>query len=260
MHLSPSAERGKWVFTFKTTLPLLVFIFWASLLFTGPGKSLYARTNGDGNPTSLPGTTTANDGAESPSIHEIEFYISVTLIMGDKRQVTGFVRFKAPEILSLEHEKNGIRYMKKVRVTDIASIEIRRWIAQEVGKNKKGIIFDIVPAEYQLSLVNGSQLDINGEIFPFLKTLDIENSNGKARFFTYWKDLLLEDGSWYTGIGGPRNGYRITPHGEVIQRIDLNKDAAKRSTSTTEKKATPTSKPGNKRRQKSGNSRKKSAP
>lgn len=149
---------------------------------------------------------------------DIQKHAKITL--GDGREIEGTVALHAPEELVVEHLSGGIKYKKKIRIEDIVIIDIKQWQSHEIGKSKKGRVFEFIVSRYELTLKDGYRLHKEDDVFPFLKKLQIGNENGSTTLYTFWRDLLHENGTWYTGVSGPE-GSRVTPHPDVVKRIEF---------------------------------------
>ncbi len=152
-----------------------------------------------------------------------DYTIHAKVTLGDGRTVEGNIGFKAPENVIVEHISEGITYKKKVHLDKIQAIEMNRWKSVHVGKNKKGNLYDFKISNYTIILPDGLHLNISDDLFPFLRIIQLENKNGLTVLYTYWRDLKHENGTWYTGISGPEKGERVTPHPDVLKKIEFIK-------------------------------------
>lgn len=187
----------------------ILAFFLAALVFPDspfPGTLVYAREKN--NPT---------ENTQTEKLTEHVLFLQV--VLGDGRTATGKTTVRAPDSFIVEHINSGIRYEKKLTLNDIKEIRITRWKGNMTGENKNGKVYQFDPAEYEIELNDGVVLFREGEMFDFLMQFSLTNKNGMARFFTFWRDLLREDKTWYTGMSGPEGGFRTLPHKDVVRKI-----------------------------------------
>lgn len=124
------------------------------------------------------------------------------------------------------HTVEGVRYEKIVALTDIRSIEVKRWRGRQVRATRDGAVFQFDVDRVAITLADGGVLLRDGPLPPFFLQFDINNQHGQVRFFTFWLDLQKADGRWYTGIEGPATGERVVGHADVIKRISFDRESA----------------------------------
>lgn len=164
-------------------------------------------------------------GASQPRPDWPSRNLSLAVTLGDGRIVRGRTRIQAPDRLALVHTVEGVRYEKIVALTDIRSIEVKRWRGRQVRATRDGNVFQFDVDRVAITLADGSVLLRDGPLPPFFLQFDINNQHGQVRFFTFWLDLQKTDGRWYTGIEGPATGERVVGHADVIRRISFDRES-----------------------------------
>ena len=149
-----------------------------------------------------------------------EFVLKIEVSLGDSRSLAGELPLRAPEKFQVEHIKDGIRYQKEIRLSDIDAIEIRRWSGKLLAQKKDGTLYEFVPDRIFVRLKDGYTMIAIGNVFSFIRQFPVYNSNGRVYVFSYWRDLQKKDGTWFTGLRGPILGRRV-PHKDVVHRIQF---------------------------------------
>ena len=140
-------------------------------------------------------------------------------MLGNGREVTGSTELRTPETLVVRHTRDGILYEKTISIRDIASIELKRWEGRLVAQRSEGDLYRFSVRDYQIEMRDGFQMTVQGNFLPFLEQVVLENANGSVTLFSYWLDLLRQDGTWFTGLSGPVAGTRVVCHEDVIKKI-----------------------------------------
>ncbi|MBI3396628.1 MAG: hypothetical protein HY042_12375 [Spirochaetia bacterium] len=157
-------------------------------------------------------------GAKDPGL--TEFRREAKFILGDGRSVKGVLVFSAVDKIMVNHIHAGVNYHKELRPADILSVDIKKWRGRETKQVKDGRVFEFHPYETQVLLRDGTTVSPS-EFFGFFRKLNIESANGRVALFTFWVDLLKENGSWYTGMTGSQEKPRTTCHKDVVKRIEF---------------------------------------
>lgn len=182
--------------------------------------------NGAGNGANSAPNGGPQPGASQPRPDWPARTLSLAVTLGDGRIVRGRTRIQAPDRLALVHTVEGVRYEKIVALTDIRSIEVKRWRGRQVRATRDGNVFQFDVDRVAITLADGGVLLRDGPLPPFFLQFDINNQHGQVRFFTFWLDLQKSDGRWYTGIEGPATGERVVGHADVIKRISFDRESA----------------------------------
>jgi len=164
------------------------------------------------------GAPARKPATNQPKPPAVTLHVEVTLC--DGRQTSGDVTVSADDPLTIKHTREGISYTKSVHLRDIHAIEIKKWKGHSVRETRDGLVYRFTPASYRIELAENT-LDIQGDFFSFFQDFDLKNRNGSVRLFSYWMDLEKKDGTWYTGMTGPGNGYRILCHNDVVRKITI---------------------------------------
>lgn len=159
---------------------------------------------------------------QGPQLQERRFSVKVELC--DGRRVGGNITVRVPEVISIFHQVDGVRYRKDVKPREIRSIELKRWKGAMVKQRENGWIYRFDADRSVVELHGGRSLIRDGELFPFLSQFVVENPNGTVQLFSYWVDFQNKDGEWYTGIEGPSNGHRVVCHKDVVKRIEFEEN------------------------------------
>jgi hypothetical protein len=147
--------------------------------------------------------------------------ISVTAKLCDSRQVTGNIDYEKEEIF-FQHIKDGIKYDKKMRITEIKQIKIVSWELKKGKKVKDGITYQALPAKVQITTVSAENFIVKGLQETEFQNLNISNQNGVAKLYTFWFDLQYENGSWFSKLSSISGTEREDCHVDVIRTIQFN--------------------------------------
>ncbi|WCL49885.1 hypothetical protein [Leptospira sp. GIMC2001] len=146
--------------------------------------------------------------------------IRVTLC--DGRKVSGKWNEKETEI-HFTHIRDGIRYKKSIKTTEIQTVRLISWNAEPNKQEKEGMSYKMVPSKVWIQLKSGEKFDkdkgLEGTEYSIVT---VENKNGSATLYTLWMDLLYKDGSWYSKLEklDPKLE-RTDCHPDVIREIQF---------------------------------------
>ncbi len=146
---------------------------------------------------------------------------SVTVKLCDGRQVTGSIEYEKEEIL-FQHLRDGIKYDKKMRITEIKQIKILSWDLKKGKKVSDGITYRASPAKVQITNASVENFILKGLQDTEFQNLNISNQNGIAKLYTFWFDLQYENGSWFSKLSSISGSEREDCHADVIRTIQFN--------------------------------------
>ena len=159
--------------------------------------------------------------AEKKTSPEKEHIRQVRIHLGDGRVLEGRIAFRAPETVTVRHKKDGVLYEKVVRLDNVRALDFRQWKGTPGKQRTGGRLFQFDVSKFTLVLEDDTELLQDSDVFAFWKRFTLENRYGEVALFTYWLDLRKEDGSWHTGMSGPKNGFRVVCHGDVVKKIEF---------------------------------------
>lgn len=151
------------------------------------------------------------------------FEAGIVITLSDGRTVKGKTTFEGPSELMIRHTIDGIQYEKKVKMKDVRSVTFEKWQPRLTGKNQKGKIYQFDVIEFSITDDSGNRYLVKDKLYPFWKMIRIENKHGQVPLYSYWVDLLRDDGSWFTGMEGPVSQARSFAHKDVIRSIEFGK-------------------------------------
>lgn len=146
---------------------------------------------------------------------------SITAKLCDGRQITGNIEYEKEEIF-FQHSKDGIKYDKKLRITEIKQIRILSWELKKGKKTKEGTTYQTSPSKVQITNVNAETYLVKGLHDTEFLNLSISNQNGIAKLYTYWVDLQYENGNWYSKLSPISGQEREDCYIDVIRMIQFN--------------------------------------
>lgn len=152
-----------------------------------------------------------------PGLNQRAFAAEVGLC--DGRTLKGKVKMEMPDSISFVHVVDGLEFQKRVRPSEIRSIEFERWAPSEMEQRKNGRIFRFEVTRFRVELANQAILTIEKPLPSYLGHLTFSNKNGSVLLYSYWVDLLKGDNTWFTGIQGPAAGERSFCHKDVIKKL-----------------------------------------
>lgn len=146
---------------------------------------------------------------------------AVTVKLCDGRQVNGTIEYEK-EIIFFQHIKDGIKYDKQMRITEIKQIKILSWELKKGKKVKDGYTYQTSPLKVQITGANAENFQIKGLQDTEFLNLKVSNQNGIAKLYTYWMDLQYTNGSWYSKLSTISGTERDDCHSDVIRVIQFN--------------------------------------
>ena len=146
---------------------------------------------------------------------------SISVKLCDGRFVEGNIDYEKEEIF-FHHIKEGIKYEKKLKVTDIKQIKIQSWELRKGKKIKDGTAYQVYPQKIQITTTAGENFSVKGLQDTEFLNLNVANQNGIAKLYTYWLDLLYDNGSWYSKLSSVSGQEREDCHSDVIRVIQFN--------------------------------------
>lgn len=146
---------------------------------------------------------------------------SIIAKLCDGRQVAGNIEYEKEELF-FQHTKEGIKYDKKLRITDIKQIKIQSWELKKGKKVKDGTAYQAFPAKVLITNSSGENFLVKGLQDTEFLNLNVSNQNGVAKLYTYWLDLLYDNGSWYSKLSTISGQEREDCYPDVIRTIQFN--------------------------------------
>lgn len=146
---------------------------------------------------------------------------SVTVKLCDGRQVTGNIEYEKEEIF-FQHLKDGIKYDKKMRITEIKQIKVLSWELKKGKKVKDGTTYQALPTKVQITSASAENFIVKGLPETEFQNLNISNQNGIAKLYTFWFDLQYENGYWFSKLSSISGTEREDCHADVIRTIQFN--------------------------------------
>jgi hypothetical protein len=143
---------------------------------------------------------------------------NVQVKLCDGREVSGSIEYTKEEI-ALSHSKDGIKYEKKIEISELRQITINSWEAVKQKKIKEGTTFNLNPSDVTITLKDGESFVIQGLKQTEFLTLSLKNRNGTAYLFSYWMDLQFENGKWHSKIPISKSGIREECHPDIWRTL-----------------------------------------
>ncbi|MCE9499337.1 MAG: hypothetical protein K8R21_02365, partial [Leptospira sp.] len=147
--------------------------------------------------------------------------MSLSLRLCDGREVRGEWSFGKEE-LSFSHFKEGIAYSKKLKLSEIASLRILSWEMKKIRKQKDGVSYELLPKRVTLTVKTGERFLRDSLANTEFLNVIIVNENGSAKFYSYWMDLMYENGKWFSSLSAIKSLEREDCHPDVIREIVFN--------------------------------------
>jgi hypothetical protein len=144
--------------------------------------------------------------------------MDVLLKLCDGREVSGRIEYNKEELV-FQHEKDGIKYTKKIQLQSIKQIYILNYMSKQVKKTKDGTAFQFDPGELEITLKDNDIFKISNLNTTEFQKLELQNSNGSTILYSYWIDLLFESGKWYSKLPPIKGNQRLDCHPDVIRMI-----------------------------------------
>ena len=144
--------------------------------------------------------------------------IDILLKLCDGREVSGRIEYNKEDLV-FQHEKEGIKYTKKIQMQSIKQIYILNYISKQVKKTKDGTAFQFDPGELEITLKDNDIFKISNLNTSEFQKMELQNSNGSTTLYSYWIDLLFESGKWYSKLPPIKGNQRVDCHPDVIRMI-----------------------------------------
>ena len=146
---------------------------------------------------------------------------SVTVKLCDGRQVVGNIEYEKDEIF-FQHLKDGIKYDKKMRITEIKQLKVLSWELKKGKKVKDGTTFQVSPSKVQITNNSAENFILKGLQDTEFLNLNVSNQNGIAKLYTFWLDLQYENGTWFSKLPTVNGIEREDCYADVIRIIQFN--------------------------------------
>lgn len=185
----------------------------SSLIAAEPDSADIDSNNQDSNPK-------PKEKSDDKSIKLANRSLNSEVTLCDGRLLKGKSNISLPDTLTLTHTVDGLEFIKKVRISEIQSIEFERWLPNSEGdRRREGKVYRFDVSRFRVELVDSTTLSVQRPLPNFLQKLTFSNKNGEVLLYSFWMDLLKSDNTWYTGIQGPPSGERHFCHKDVIRKI-----------------------------------------
>lgn len=201
-------KMKKWILIF------IIFSFY--LLAQTPPKEPTPPTVSD------PGKSSKENVKSGNNPKKNLYKANLTLKLCDGRMISGEFEYEKNEVI-LQHTKDGIRYQKNISISEIKKIIIHSWFGKKLKKTADGWSYSFEPEDVTIYLKKDFY-KMKGMPSSEFQKLNIQNENGIAILYTYWMDLNLGNGKWFTGLSSPKQGIREECHPDVIKMIEFNKE------------------------------------
>jgi len=203
-------NRSKNFVSKQIKLFLFIFFFQYKLLL-----SIDPQINEPTNPiTPIPPSISEQSRKDKKGKKQVD----ILLKLCDGREVNGRIEYNKEELV-FQHEKEGIKYTKKVQMQNIRQIYILNYISKQVKKTKDGTAFQFDPSELEITLKDNDIFKISNLNTTEFQKMELQNSNGSTILYSYWIDLLFESGKWYSKLPPIKGNLRIDCHPDVIRMI-----------------------------------------
>jgi hypothetical protein len=150
--------------------------------------------------------------------------LDVFIKLCDGREVKGRMDYQKEELF-FQHEKEGIKYTKKVQMQTIRQIYFLNYTSKQIKKAKDGTAFQFDPGEIEISLKDNEIFKISNLSTNDFQKIEIQNSNGTTILYTYWIDLLYDSGKWYSKLPSIKGNLREDCHPDVIKMIRIESNS-----------------------------------
>ncbi len=147
--------------------------------------------------------------------------INVLIKLCDGREINGRTEITRDELI-FQHEREGIKYTKKVQVQNIKQIYILNFTAKNLKKTKDGTTYQFDPGEVEITLRENDIIKIFGLSTPDFHRIELQNNNGSTVLYSYWIDLQFETGKWYSKLPPYKGNNREDCHKDVVRMIRLD--------------------------------------
>lgn len=144
--------------------------------------------------------------------------LSVTLRLCDGREVSGTTEYTKEDI-TFQHDRDGIKYNKKIYLSTIKQIYIKNFLPKQLKKNTNGTTFQFDPFEIEITGHDNEVYKLSGLTNTDFQKIVLSNQNGSTTLFTYWIDLQYDTGRWYSKLPTFRTNAREECHPDVVRTI-----------------------------------------
>lgn len=169
------------------------------------------------NPT-LPTFSNSTDSPKKDKKGKKQIDIQIKLC--DGREVRGRMEYQKEELF-FQHEKEGIKYTKKVQMQMIRQIYFLNYTSKQIKKTKDGTAYQFDPVEIEISLRDNEIFKISNLGTNDFQKIELQNSNGTTLLYTYWMDLLYDSGKWYSKLPPIKGNFREDCHPDVVRMIRI---------------------------------------
>ena len=147
----------------------------------------------------------------------------ITVNLCDGRKVSGNWAEKNTDI-EFTHVREGIRYKKSLKTSEIQSVRLISWKADPNKQEKEGMSYKMLPSKVRIQIKSGEHFEkdkgLEGTEYSIIT---VENKNGSATLYTLWMDLLYKDESWYSKLDKfDIKLERTDCHPDVIREIQFD--------------------------------------
>ncbi len=151
--------------------------------------------------------------------------INILARLCDGREVNGRTEITRDELI-FQHEREGIKYTKKVLVQNIKQIYIINFSSKSLKKNKDGTTYQFDPGEVEITFKDNDTIKIFGLSTPDFHRIELQNNNGTTILYSYWIDLQFDNGKWYSKLPIYKGNHRDDCHNDVVRmlRFDSNSE------------------------------------
>ncbi|NUM40838.1 MAG: hypothetical protein HUU45_04310, partial [Leptospiraceae bacterium] len=137
---------------------------------------------------SLPNLTDSNDRDARGEKRKVEKEVKILLC--DNREIKGKWEYEKDEI-HFSHNKNGISYNKKLKLSEITKVRILTWEGKFLKKKNEEKLYKFLPRRVEI-YTNNAVFQKEG-LSEFLE-FSIQNENGSTKLYTYWIDAFSDSG------------------------------------------------------------------
>ena len=155
---------------------------------------------------------------ESPKEKKGKKQIFINLKLCDGREISGKTEYTKEELV-FQHEREGIRYTKKININQIKHFYILTFTPKSIKKSKEGTTVQFDPSEIEISSKEGDSFKIYSLTNSDFQKFTLNNVNGSTTLYTYWIDLQYESGKWYSKLPPFKTSFREDCHPDVVRMI-----------------------------------------
>lgn len=147
--------------------------------------------------------------------------LSILLELCNHRKIEGFIYYQKDKI-EFKHIREGIEFRKKLKLSEIKQIRILNWKFKKEKKTKYGRKYTMLPRKVEIITFQNQFFIMEGLESTEFMSVEINNSYGKAKLYSFWIDLLKKNNTWYSKLPKVDKDYREECHPDVIRSIHLN--------------------------------------